>query len=120
MPELTDALRYTVIGMSMTFGAIGLLVLGMYLLTALARGREETPPAEPKPVKASVQVAPREERYRAAVAAVAVAVAQAHRVSDPGRAHGALSPWTSHVRREQLSSRAQRAHVASRPRRSIQ
>lgn len=105
---LRQALWLTGVGMSMTFAAIGTLVLGMYLLTALARERgkeEETPQARSEPASAPAETTTEDDRYRAAAAAVAVAIAiaQTRTASETRAERGMLSPWTSHVRREQIS-----------------
>jgi len=51
-PLLNQALFLTLIGMTMTFAAIGLLVIGMYALTALARDER---PKKRKPVVVTVE-----------------------------------------------------------------
>ena len=114
---LKQALWLTVVGMGMTFTAIGALVLGMYALTALFPGKKKQPPAE---VTAPVGAAPEPvsaDRYRAAVAAVAVAVAQTR--LRPAAAAAPVSrfagdEWTPYVRSHHL---AQRDLYSSRPRR---
>jgi len=99
---LNQALILTLVGMGMTFGAIGLLVLGMYALTALITDKPrltETPLVDEKREEALVmqiadvvlQIATvagpasanagedsepqHEDRYRAAATAVALALA---------------------------------------------
>ncbi|MBN2389196.1 MAG: OadG family protein [Anaerolineae bacterium] len=94
---LNQALVLTLIGMGMTFGALGLLVLGMYAMTALITDRprrKRTATEEPPPEEALVtqvadvvlhlaaaanlpntEVEADEDRERAAAAAVALALA---------------------------------------------
>ncbi len=45
--SLLQALQLTVVGMGMTFAAIGTLVVGMYLLTALTQKSEKAAPEPP-------------------------------------------------------------------------
>ncbi|HEY88781.1 MAG TPA: OadG family protein [Thermoflexia bacterium] len=106
---LTEALGLTVVGMGMTFAALGVLVLGMYLLTMLTaekksagKGQEEC--AAPSPIAVAPSVSTTDERYLAAVAAVAVAVSQAapqqqRQRSQPG------DQWGLYVRSQQLNAR---------------
>ncbi len=86
--SLLQALQLTVVGMGMTFAAIGTLVAGMYLLTALTREPEEAapePPPDPNKLTilgitvdiSQVNAAPAEAKQRAVAAAVAVAMAAA-------------------------------------------
>ncbi len=115
---LKQALWLTGVGMSMTFASIGLLVLGMYALTALFPEKKEQPPAEVQPVEGPVAQEPvSTDRYKAAVAAVAVAVAQT-RLRPAAAAVSASWPgsdeWTPYVRSHHL---AQRGLYSSRPRR---
>lgn len=94
---LNQALVLTLIGMGMTFGALGLLVLGMYAMTALITDkprRKKTSAEEAQPEEAlvtrvadvvlhlaaasnlpDVGAETAEDRERAAVAAVALALA---------------------------------------------
>lgn len=55
---LNQALTLTLIGMGMTFAAIGLLVLGMYVMTALIK---DTPPKARKAVVIEVEKNPQSE-----------------------------------------------------------
>ena len=115
---LKQALWLTGVGMSMTFASIGLLVLGMYALTALFPEKKGQPPAEVQPVKGPVVQEPASaDRYKAAVAAVSVAVAQA-RLQPAAPAVSTPWPgsdeWTPYVRSRHL---AQRALYSARPRR---
>ena len=104
---LRQALWLTVVGMGMTFAAIGTLVVGMYALTALTADKEEAAPAEEQVrVETPAQTQAADDVYRAAAAAVAVAIAQAHTISRTRAERGTLSPWTSHVRRDHVSQRA--------------
>lgn len=121
---LSQTLMLTLLGMGMTFAALGVLVLGMYAMTALIKdkpvAKEVLPEAasviEPKPVEdqrplvaaAAVAVALTEQaapaRYTAAAAAVAAAVATAtpHRQFMPGNAD---STWNAYVRGRTLALR---------------
>jgi Na+-transporting methylmalonyl-CoA/oxaloacetate decarboxylase gamma subunit len=94
---LNQALILTLIGMGMTFGALGLLVLGMYAMTALIteKPRRKKVPAEEAPAEGALvtrvadvvlhlaaaaslpgaKTEVDEDRERAAVAAVALALA---------------------------------------------
>ncbi|RLC84112.1 MAG: hypothetical protein DRI37_09430 [Chloroflexi bacterium] len=115
---LKQALWLTGVGMSMTFASIGVLVLGMYALTALFPEKKGQPPAEAQPVEGPVAQEPvSADRYKAAVAAVAVAVAQT-RLRSAAAAVSTPWPgsdeWTPYVRSHHL---AQRALYSSRPRR---
>lgn len=102
---LRQALMLTVIGMGMTFTAIGALVLGMYLLSG-SRSRKAEAAAAPTEPEAVVAMAapPADARYIAAAAAVAVARAQAMRA--PRRdAAAPVDQWRSFVRSGQLAQR---------------
>jgi Na+-transporting methylmalonyl-CoA/oxaloacetate decarboxylase gamma subunit len=100
---LSEALRYTLIGMGMTFAAIGALVVGMYLLTALAPGREAEETPEARVGGAAPEPQAGNDRHRAAVAAVAVALAEASRARSPrGIRPGAADRWTTFVRSQHL------------------
>jgi len=94
---LNQALILTLIGMGMTFGALGLLVLGMYAMTALIndnprrkkKATEEAPPEKALVTRVAdvvlhlaaaanlpaAEAEADEDRARAAVAAVALALA---------------------------------------------
>lgn len=104
---LRQAIWLTVVGMGMTFAAIGTLVLGMYALTALTADKEAAAPAEEQAEQIEMErpgpAQVTDATYRAAAAAVAVAIAQTHTMSKPQAERGRLSPWTSHVRREHIS-----------------
>lgn len=69
--NLDIALRLTVIGMGVTFAAIGVLVLGMYLMTLLLR--EHPKPDEDESIPLFVRE--EEEMRRRLAAAIAAAVA---------------------------------------------
>lgn len=113
---LSQALNLTLVGMGMTFAAIGVLVAGMYALTTFLADEEE---AEEAPEIPEVAEAPADQaalqldvgryhaRYRAAAAAVAVALVQAAdtaRTQPTGRTVAGES-WTAHVRTKQLARR---------------
>jgi hypothetical protein len=90
--ELTQALILTLVGMGMTFAAIGGLVAGMYALTALVKDKPEaveapvteSPAVSPQPLVLSPQsslpnpqsLAPN-PRHLAAAVAVSIALAEA-------------------------------------------
>ncbi len=148
--SLNQALILTLVGMGMTFAALGLLVLGMYALTALFtdKPRRREPPLPEVPVEGTLvtQVADvalqlatfaaqpgaaaqpsDEDRYRAAAAAVAhalaleddtpsaddryraavaaIAVACAETESQPASGGRLVAPeaWNSHIRARHLS-----------------
>jgi Na+-transporting methylmalonyl-CoA/oxaloacetate decarboxylase gamma subunit len=109
---LSQALILTLVGMGMTFAAIGILVLGMYALTTfLADGGAEENQERSAAVEAPDDQAPLQVdvgRYHAAAAAaVAVALAQAadtYQAKRPGRAASG-DAWTAHVRATQLARR---------------
>jgi len=77
---LSQTLWLTLWGMGMTFASIGFLVLGMYLMTYLTRGRREeegdimAAPLEREAVEVEIE---RERKRKAVAAAVAAAVAVA-------------------------------------------
>ncbi len=77
---LSQTLRLTLWGMGMTFASIGILVLGMYLMTYLTRERREeegdvmAAPLEREAVEVEME---RERKRKAVAAAVAAAVAVA-------------------------------------------
>ncbi|MFP4394092.1 MAG: hypothetical protein ACLFTI_02420 [Anaerolineales bacterium] len=106
---LSQVLLLTLVGMGMTFAAIGVLVAGMFALTTFLADEEaqespETPVAAPDD-QAALQVDV--GRYRAVAAAVAVAVAQAtdtYQAQRPAR-DVAGGSWTAHVRATQLARR---------------
>ncbi len=120
LESLVDALWLTVIGMAMTFGALGALVLGMYAMTALIRDRQadETEPAgsaAPDPEPSAV--VEDQGRYIAAAAAVAAALAQAETRPALGNRASAgatteVDPWTPYVRNRHI---AQRDRFMQRP-----
>jgi len=110
---LSQALTLTLVGMGMTFAAIGILVLGMYALTTFLSDGDESEESQETP---SAVEAPAEQaalqvdvgRYHAAAAAVAVALAQAADTYQAKRPERAASgdAWTAHVRATQLARRA--------------
>ncbi|MGC9356509.1 MAG: OadG family protein [Anaerolineae bacterium] len=112
---LSQALWYTLIGMGMTFAAIGALVLGMYLLTYLFPERKEekgevevpAPPPDAVPGKEAARAV--ERRRLAAIAAATVAVAQASKAPTLEEGAGsAMDQWRSFVRGQQLTHRIPR------------
>jgi len=126
MIELSQALFLTLIGMGMTFAAIGLLVVGMYLMTALIKDKAqddgELPKVAPEPLTeglaqegqhrhiaaaAAVSVALTEQSPRyATAAAAAVAVALTTQSAPPVVVSaGARNAWNAYVRGQQLSQR---------------
>ena len=120
MPDLTEALRYTLIGMSMTFGAIGALVLGMYLLTAVASQRKEeaseTPETAPAPKVEPVAETRDEARAMAAAAAVAVAITQASQQPGAPPEPAGTSQWRRYVRTHHLQQRSRSTQQTYRQR----
>ncbi len=138
---LNQALILTLVGMGMTFAALGLLVLGMYAMTALItdkpRGKEALEAApETRGVDVALPVVevaaepPRDEareraavtavalalamegvvtlpvaddRYRAAAAAVAMAVAGADGGAAQANVSGNPDAWNYHAREQQLT-----------------
>ena len=101
---LKQALYLTVVGMGMTFLAIGALVASMYLMTAFIKDRpaQEEEPLEEAPL--TMPTPAKDERYLAAAAAVAVALAtQAATVTATGSSPTA--DWSAYIRRQHLSAR---------------
>jgi Na+-transporting methylmalonyl-CoA/oxaloacetate decarboxylase gamma subunit len=98
----------TVIGMGLTFGALGLLIVAMMALTRWAGGRGKIALLKAEPSKAIPADERVEELERAAAIAVAVALAQAARRAGPAYAwHTARpeeepSPWQAYARCQQL------------------
>jgi len=108
MQVFDQAVWMTVIGMGLTFGALGLLIVAMMALTRWARGKAEAAPSRSEPSKAIPADERVEELERAAAIAVAVALAQAARRAGPAYAwHTARpeeepSPWQAYARGQQL------------------
>lgn len=111
---LLQGLNLTIVGMGMTFAAIGVLVAGMYGLTTFLADEDASEAPTVSDIPASV-AAPDDQaglqidvgRQRAAAAAVAVALAQAedaYRARRPGQAMSG-DAWTAHVRATQLARR---------------
>jgi Na+-transporting methylmalonyl-CoA/oxaloacetate decarboxylase gamma subunit len=104
---LKQALLLTAIGMGMTFAAIGALVLGMVVLGGIKpRKPAEVADEEPAASVAEAATIPdtADARYLAAVAAVAVALAQS--VREDRRSSGVVvDQWRSHVRSRHLTQR---------------
>ncbi len=129
---LNQSLLLTLIGMGMTFASIGVLVLGMYAMTAFIKDKanveeEETPEAAPavelepwawgpadnqRPLAAAaaVSVALAEQtssaRYLAAAAAVAGALATTAPAAVQPAPADASSAWNAHVRSRNLARRS--------------
>ncbi len=126
MNLINEALMLTLIGMGMTFAAIGVLVLGMYAMTALIKDKPQAAEepsedelagaseplrelvADPQPLAAAAAVAvglanqATPGRYVAAAAAVAAAMAVA--TAHPRSAlSGATITWNAYVRRRTLA-----------------
>ncbi len=99
---LKQALWLTLMGMGMTFLAIGALVGLMYLLTALfpEKAEEETAITSPAEAAAETPTAG-DDRYRAAAAAVILALTleQARRREAE---HRPDDPWTIYARSQKL------------------
>jgi sodium pump decarboxylase gamma subunit len=101
-----QGLAITVVGMTLVFLALGLIVLAMVLMGRLLRPRPKTGDEAPEPAP--------EGRQRARVAAMAAAIALAQRQaelrdgdalhSDPDRT-GAPSPWLASHRARTLAQR---------------
>ncbi|HEX3052156.1 MAG TPA: OadG family protein [Aggregatilineaceae bacterium] len=106
--NLVTALEITVVGMSLVFAAILLLWAMMAVLMRLTAETEETAPVESKPLTLDEQ----ELRRRAAIAAVAVALAreqqqlQPHEFPLPPTA--IVSPWQSVQRGRLISQKGPR------------
>ena len=139
---LAQALQLTVLGMGMTFASIGVLALGMLLLTRMTREKDNAgtpgggeigtiemaersevdgPPAEAAACVAAVAVAValanRAPATRGAVKAAAAAVAVAlagHGAAMPQVEVSAVDAWDGYVRSVHLSRRAR--YVARRVR----
>jgi Na+-transporting methylmalonyl-CoA/oxaloacetate decarboxylase gamma subunit len=124
MPDLTEALRYTLIGMSMTFGAIGALVLGMYLLTnVIPHRKEETvehPEAAPLSNVEPIAETRDEARALAAAAAVAVAISQTNETHGTRHEVTGTSQWRRYVRTHHLEQRGRATHRTFRKRPEVQ
>ena len=108
----------TVVGMGLTFAAIGILVAAMIVLTRWARDREEEASHPREPSGAIPTDERRDELEQAAAVAVAVALAQAARRAHPiyawhaGRPESEPGAWQDHARGQQLEQR--RIHGALR------
>ena len=111
MGDLNQTVWITVVGMGLTFAAIGLLVAAMVALTRWARGRGEITSYRTEPSGAIPADEELEELEQAAAVAVAVALAQAARRAHPTYAWHAAppgdepSPWQAHSRGQQLEQR---------------
>lgn len=120
MDLLQRALQITGLGMGLTFGAIGILIVAMALLTRWVKEAPEgtSPPARdglPGAIPTGETLA---ECELAAAVAVTVALAQAARRAHPTYAwHAAspgegLSPWQAYSRGQQLEQ--QKTHQTLR------
>lgn len=107
MELFVQTIWITVVGMGLTFAAIGLLVITMFLLTRWTRGREELARDDAQsvdPSTASSAGENREEARQAAAAATAVALAlEAQRAESvcarpASRAGEDISLWRADVR----------------------
>ncbi|MGC9347265.1 MAG: OadG family protein [Anaerolineae bacterium] len=120
--SLAQALELTVLGMGMTFGAILVLILFMYLMTYLTRQRSTTSAAglggdgamsvgeemaEMRHGGDESATLDRVRRQRAAAAAVAVAMALGERIADvkPAADAEAAAAWDIYMRTRHLSQR---------------
>lgn len=103
--NLMLALQITGVGMGLVFGAIGLLWLMMVVLVRLTID----PVAAPTPVKTDDQTTePDELKQRAALAAVAVALAQTAQLTPPHfipPPTSSVSAWQGVMRGRQLKQR---------------
>jgi Na+-transporting methylmalonyl-CoA/oxaloacetate decarboxylase gamma subunit len=111
MEVFNQTVGITVVGVGLTFSAIGLLVVSMIALTRLARGRGKGGPRKGEPSGAIPADEELSELEQAAAVAVAVALAQAARRAHPTYAwHAARlgqepSPWQAYARGQQLEQR---------------
>lgn len=109
---LSQALQLTTWGMGVTFLTIGALVLGMYAMTAVFKDAPEK--AEEAEI-APAAVPQSDERYLAAAAAVAVALAETHDRLYVASGALASSGWVDYSRSHALNQRMQ--HTFRRVRR---
>jgi Na+-transporting methylmalonyl-CoA/oxaloacetate decarboxylase gamma subunit len=111
MEFVDQAIGITVVGMGLTFAAIGLLVAAMIALTRWTRGREETTTSQGEPSASIPGHGGLAELEQAAAVAVAVALAQAARVAQPtyawhaARSKGEPSSWQAYARSQHLDRR---------------
>jgi Na+-transporting methylmalonyl-CoA/oxaloacetate decarboxylase gamma subunit len=119
--SLRSALELMVLGMGMTFLSLGALALGMYLMTAVLRGKERDrlPEQDDERLAGEEVVAYHEgefaddrsggedARRRAVAAAVAVALALAEVPSAPPDPAAHQDPWNAFARSLHLSRRSQ-------------
>lgn len=96
MPDLTNALWITLIGMSLVFAVIGLLWLLMALLTRLTAERPVAVPAE------SIADTDHDLRRRAAAVAVAVALALQQDTMASPPPYDPDSAWRALMRARQI------------------
>ncbi|MBN1680678.1 MAG: OadG family protein [Anaerolineae bacterium] len=103
--NLTDALEITLIGMSLVFGAIVLLWLVMLGLMRVLSDPAETDSAKTRPDEVEL-------RRRAAITAVAVALARAADQSQPHEfplpPTAIVTPWQAVQRSRQLTQKGPR------------
>lgn len=103
---LKQALLLTLVGMGMTFTAIGALVLGMVALGAIKPKAVEAEEDVEAPVASTeAEIPAADARYLAAAAAVSVACAQAVRESRQP-AGAPVDQWRGYVRNQNLAQRA--------------
>jgi Na+-transporting methylmalonyl-CoA/oxaloacetate decarboxylase gamma subunit len=124
--QVRAALELMALGMGMTFLSLGTLALGMYVMTAVLRGKEkvglpeledELPAAEEVAAYREGEFAGdinegEEVRRRVAAAAVAVALALADAPSTSVSSPATQDPWNAFARSLHLSRRIQ--HEARR------
>ncbi len=105
---LNQTLYLTVVGMGMTFLAIGALVASMYLMTAFIKDRKvEEEPLAPEDEPADVSAPESDERSLAAAVAVAVALATQSVATATAGGTASTADWSAYVRGQHLSMRQQ-------------
>lgn len=108
MGELGQTVWISVVGMGLTFAAIGLLIAAMAALTRWARGAERAAPGRAETGAAIPTSEELEEAEQAAAVAVAIALALEARHIHPTRSwHSAYAPeepgaWQAYARGQQL------------------
>ena len=119
--QVRSALQLMALGMGMTFLSLGALALGMYVMTAVLRGKEKVRlPELEDDLPAAEEVAAyhegefagdgsdgEEARRRAAAAAVAVALALADAPPASVSSPAVQDPWNAFARSLHLSRRIQ-------------
>lgn len=107
---MAEALRITLIGMGLVFGAMA-LVLGTMLLLARIRDPQSAEDAAKEATELEApQADERADKLRVAVIAAAIARARSQTAATPGAAAatGAPSPWMALYRNRQLNSALRR------------